>query len=165
MALRFYNTLTQQVETFTPLHDNVVKMYTCGPTVYNYVHIGNLRTFTFQDILRRWLQARGYKLDHVMNITDIEDKIIRHANAASQTIFEYTKKYTEAFLEDTATLRLQRPERIVKATDCIDDMVTAIQKLEKNGYTYLSDGSVYYRISKFPEYGKLSHNEIGRAHV
>jgi len=160
MALRFYNTLTQEVEPFAPLHDNVVKMYTCGPTVYNYVHIGNLRTFTFQDILRRWLQARGYVMDHVMNITDIEDKIIRHAAAANQTIFEYTKKYTDAFLEDSATLRLQRPERIVKATDCIDDMVTAIQTLEKNGYTYLSDGSVYYRISKFPTYGKLSHNDF-----
>ena len=160
MALRFYNTLTQQVEPFVPLHDNVVKMYTCGPTVYNYVHIGNLRTFTFQDILRRWLQARGFTMDHVMNITDIEDKIIRHAAAAHQTIFEYTKKYISAFFVDTATLRLQSPERIVKATDCIDDMVTAIQTLEKNGYTYLSDGSVYYRISKFPAYGKLSHNDF-----
>src|SRR5215510_4257159 len=115
MALRFYNTLTQKLEEFKPLSGNTVRMYTCGPTVYNYVHIGNLRTFTFQDILRRWLQARGYKMDHVMNITDIEDKIIRHAAAANQTIFEYTAKYTQAFLEDTAALRLQRPERIVKA--------------------------------------------------
>ncbi len=128
MALRFYNTLTQQVEPFAPLHDNIVKMYTCGPTVYNYVHIGNLRTFTFQDILRRWLQARGYKLDHVMNITDIEDKIIRHAAAAHQTIYEYTQKYTDAFLEDIDTLRLQRPERLVKATDCIDDMAAAVRE-------------------------------------
>src|ERR1700722_19245702 len=160
MALRFYNTLTQQVENFAPLHDNVVRMYTCGPTVYNYVHIGNLRTFTFQDILRRWLAARGFELDHVMNITDIEDKIIRHAAAAHQTIYEYTAQYTAAFLEDSATLRLQRPEHIVKATDHIHDMVTAIQKLEEGGYTYLSDGSVYYRIAKFPDYGKLSHNDF-----
>ena len=160
MALRFYNTLTQKVEIFAPLHDNVVRMYTCGPTVYNYVHIGNLRTFTFQDILRRWLAVRGFELDHVMNITDIEDKIIRHAAAAHQTIYEYTAQYTAAFLEDTATLRLQRPEHIVKATDHIHDMVTAIQKLEEGGYTYLSDGSVYYRIAKFPEYGKLSHNDF-----
>ena len=94
MALRFYNTLTQQVEHFAPLHDNVVRMYTCGPTVYNYVHIGNLRTFTFQDILRRWLRARGYTLDHVMNITDVEDKIIRNAAAAHKTIDEYTAVYT-----------------------------------------------------------------------
>ncbi|HYL35003.1 MAG TPA: cysteine--tRNA ligase [Bryobacteraceae bacterium] len=160
MALRFYNTLTQQVEPFTPLHDNIVRMYTCGPTVYNYVHIGNLRTFTFQDILRRWLRACGYQLDHVMNITDVEDKIIRNALAEHKTIAEYTEKYTQAFLEDTATLRLERPERLVKATDHIAEMVSAIQELERKGYTYPSDGSVYYRISKFPEYGKLSHNDF-----
>src|SRR2546426_1440334 len=112
MALRFYNTLTQQVEPFTPLHGNTVKMYTCGPTVYNFVHIGNLRTFTFQDILRRWLKAHGYVLDHVMNITDIEDKIIRDATAAGKTIGEFTAVYTQSFLEDSATLRLERPERV-----------------------------------------------------
>jgi cysteinyl-tRNA synthetase len=160
MALRFYNTLTQRLEPFAPLHDNVVRMYTCGPTVYNYVHIGNLRTFTFQDILRRWLKARGYQLDHVMNITDVEDKIIRNAAAQGKSIYEYTEQYTQAFLEDTAKLRLERPERLVKATEHIDDIVSAIQKLEARGYTYLSDGSVYYRISKFPEYGKLSHNDF-----
>src|SRR6202051_3176704 len=160
MALRFYNTLTQKVEPFAPVHGNVVRMYTCGPTVYNYVHIGNLRTFTFQDILRRWLAARGFELDHVMNITDIEDKIIRAAGAARQTIYEYTAKYTAAFFEDSAALRLQRPEHIVKATDHIHDMVSAIQKLEEGGYTYLSDGSIYYRIAKFPGYGKLSHNDF-----
>jgi cysteinyl-tRNA synthetase len=160
MALRFYNTLTQQMETFSPLSDNVVRMYTCGPTVYNYVHIGNLRTFTFQDILRRWLRARGYKLDHVMNITDVEDKIIRNAAAQHKTIFEYTPQYTEAFLEDMATLRLERPERIAKATDHILEMVDAVERLGLRGYTYRSDGSVYYRISNFPEYGKLSHNDF-----
>jgi cysteinyl-tRNA synthetase len=160
MSLRFYNTLTQQVEPFVPLHDNVVRMYTCGPTVYNFVHIGNLRTFTFQDILRRWLRARGYQLDHVMNITDVEDKIIRNASAENKSIAEYTEKYTEAFLEDTAALRLERPERLVKATEHITEMVRAIQGLTDGGYTYQSDGSVYYRISKFPDYGKLSHNDF-----
>ncbi|HXP85874.1 MAG TPA: cysteine--tRNA ligase [Bryobacteraceae bacterium] len=160
MALRFYNTLTQQVEVFTPLHDKVVRMYTCGPTVYNYVHIGNLRTFTFQDLLRRWLRASGYTLDHVMNITDIEDKIIRDAAAAHQSIYEYTAKYTQAFFDDTATLRLERPERIVKATDHIPDMAAAIQQLEQHGLTYTSEGSVYYRIAGFPSYGKLSHNDF-----
>ena len=160
MALRFYNTLTQRVEPFAPLHDNTVRMYTCGPTVYNFVHIGNLRTFTFQDILRRWLRARGYQLDHVMNITDVEDKIIRNASAEHKTIAEYTEKYTQAFLEDTAALRLERPERMVKATDHIADMVEAIEKLATHGYTYSSDGSVYYRISKFQGYGKLSHNDF-----
>lgn len=160
MALRFYNTLTQRVEEFTPLHDNEVRMYTCGPTVYNFAHIGNLRTFTFEDILRRWLQARGYKLKHVMNITDVEDKIIRNAVAQGKTIEEYTSTYTQAFLEDTALLRLQPPEIYAKATEHIDEMAQAIQTLEDKGFTYLSDGSVYYRISKFPEYGKLSHNDF-----
>src|SRR5580658_3096944 len=160
MALRFYNTLTQQVEPFAPLHDNTVRMYTCGPTVYNFVHIGNFRTFTFQDILRRWLRARGYKLDHVMNITDVEDKIIRNAAAEHKSLPEYTEKYTQAFLEDSAALRLERPERMVKATEHIQEMVHAIQELDQRGYTYRSDGSVYYRISKFPEYGKLSHNDF-----
>ncbi|HLH37551.1 MAG TPA: cysteine--tRNA ligase [Bryobacteraceae bacterium] len=160
MALRFYNTLTQQAEIFSPLQDNVVRMYTCGPTVYNFVHIGNLRAFTSQDILRRWLRARGYRLDHVMNITDVDDKIIRNAAAAHKSIFDYTEGYTKAFLEDTATLRLERPERLVKATDHIDDMASAIHKLEERGYTYRSDGSVYYRIANFPEYGKLSHNDF-----
>ncbi len=160
MALRFYNTLTQQVEPFAPQSGNTVKMYTCGPTVYNFVHIGNLRAFTAQDILRRWLAARGYRLDHVMNITDIEDKIIRSATAAHKTIFEYTAPYTEAFLEDTAAIRLQRPERVVKATDHIKEMVEAVEKLGNRGFTYTSDGSVYYRIANFPEYGKLSHNDF-----
>ena len=100
MALRFYNTLTQQVEEFRSASGNTVRMYTCGPTVYNYVHIGNLRTFTFQDILRRWLRARGYTLDHVMNITDVEDKIIRNAAAQHKSLAEYTPVYTQAFLED-----------------------------------------------------------------
>ena len=160
MALRFYNTLTQQVEPFAPLRDNTVRMYTCGPTVYNFVHIGNFRTFTFQDILRRWLRARGYKLDHVMNITDVEDKIIRNAAAEHKSLPEYTEKYTQAFLEDSAALRLERPERMVKATEHIKEMVRAIEELDQRGYTYRSDGSVYYRISKFPEYGKLSHNDF-----
>ncbi len=165
MPLRFYNTLTQQVEPFSPLHDNVVRMYTCGPTVYNFVHIGNFRTFTFQDLLRRWLRARGYKLDHVMNITDVEDKIIRNAAAEHKSLTEYTEQYTQAFLEDSAALRLERPERMVKATEHIADMVRAIEELDRRGYTYRSDGSVYYRISKFPGYGKLSHNDFSGIRV
>jgi cysteinyl-tRNA synthetase len=135
-------------------------MYTCGPTVYNFVHIGNLRTFTFQDILRRWLKYRGYRLDHVMNITDVEDKIIRNANEAGQSIGEYTAKYTQAFLEDCATLRLEKPERLARATENIPAMAAAIRRLEEGGYTYSSDGSIYYRIARFPEYGKLSHNDF-----
>jgi cysteinyl-tRNA synthetase len=160
MALRFYNTLTQQVEDFVPLHGNEVRMYTCGPTVYNYAHIGNLRTFTFEDVLRRWLIARGYRLNHVMNITDVEDKIIRSALAQGKSIAEYTETYTKAFLDDAASLRLQRPERLVKATEHIAEMVDAVEQLQQKGFTYTSEGSVYYRIATFPEYGKLSHNDF-----
>src|SRR5947209_14002601 len=104
MALRFYNTLTQEVEDFRPLADNTVRMYTCGPTVYNFVHIGNFRTFTFQDILRRWLRYRGYRLDHVMNVTDVDDKIILNAARKHQSLTEYTAGYTKAFFEDAAAL-------------------------------------------------------------
>ena len=161
MPIRFYNTLTQKVEDFAPASDNTVRMYVCGPTVYNFAHIGNLRTFTFQDILRRWLRARGMDTLHVMNITDVDDKIIRTAVQQGVSIFDYTKPYEAAFLEDMATLRLQRPEMIVRATDHIGEMVALIQSLTEKGITYESDGSIYYRIAKFPEYGKLSHNDFG----
>ena len=160
MALRFYNTLSQQVETFTPLSDRVVRMYTCGPTVYNYIHIGNLRTFTFQDILRRWLRARGYTLDHVMNITDVEDKIIRNAAAANKSIYDYTAVYTDAFLEDMATLRLERPERMVKATDHIPEMVSMIEELSERGYTYATKDRYISVLQTSPDYGKLSHHDF-----
>ncbi|MCL4854515.1 MAG: cysteine--tRNA ligase, partial [Bryobacteraceae bacterium] len=160
MALRFYNTLLQQVEEFHLLEGNIVRMYTCGPTVYNYAHIGNLRTFTFEDLLRRWLRYRGYRLDHVMNITDVEDKIIRNAMAQGKSLQEYTAVYEEAFFEDMAKLRLERPERIVRATEHISDMVAAVERLSEKSYTYKSDGSTYFRIAKFPGYGKLSHNDF-----
>jgi cysteinyl-tRNA synthetase len=157
MALRFYNTLSQKVEDFSPADGKTVRMYTCGPTVYHYVHIGNLRTFAFQDILRRWLRARGYSLLHVMNITDVEDKIIRNAMEQQKSLREYTAEYEAAFLEDIEILRLERPEKLVRATEHIEEMVEAIDQLQSKGFTYRSDGSVYYRISSFPEYGKLSH--------
>lgn len=157
MGLQFYNTLTQRLEPFSPLDGRTVRMYTCGPTVYHYVHIGNFRTFSFQDILRRTLKARGYALDHVMNITDVEDKIIRNAMAAGKSIQEYTAEYTKAFLEDSAVLRLEKPERLAFATEHIDDMVAAIQGLTAGNHTYSSDGSTYFRIATFADYGKLSH--------
>jgi cysteinyl-tRNA synthetase len=161
MALRLYNTLTQQVEPFVPQDGQTVRMYTCGPTVYHYVHIGNLRTFTFQDLLRRWLRARGFTLNHVMNITDVEDKIIRSAMAQNKTLREYTEVYEKAFIEDMATLRLEQPERLVRATEHINEMVEAIETLTEKGFTYQSDGSVYYRIAKFPTYGRLSRLDFG----
>src|SRR6185437_3305004 len=160
MPLRLYNTLTQELEEFRPIRDNIVRMYTCGPTVYNYAHIGNLRTYTFQDILRRWLSYRGFKLDHVMNITDVEDKIIANAAKEGKSLEEYTEVYTKAFFEDAAALRLQRPEQVAKATEHIGDMVEAIEKLSEKGHTYATEGSTYFRISTFPEYGKVSHNDF-----
>ncbi len=156
MALRLHNTLTNQEEVFNPLEDNLVRMYTCGPTVYDYAHIGNYRTFVFQDVLRRHLKASGLSLRHVMNITDVDDKTIRNAKASGMSLREYTERYASAFLEDIEKLRLEKPEVIVRATDHIADMVSLIQKLEEKGLTYESDGSVYYRIAAFPSYGKLS---------
>ena len=160
MPLRFFNTLTRQVEPFAPADAATVRMYTCGPTVYHYVHIGNLRTFTFQDILRRWLRARGYALQHVMNITDVDDKIIRNAMAQGKSLGEYTITYEQAFLEDMARLRIEQPEKLVRATEHIPEMVEAVERLAEKGYTYTSEGSTYYQISKFPGYGKLSHNDF-----
>ena len=160
MALRFYNTLTQRVQPFEPLEDHLVRMYTCGPTVYDFAHIGNFRTFVFYDILRRWLRASGYTLDHVMNITDVDDKIIRNAVAQGKSLEEYTNIYTDAFLADCATLRLERPERLARATAHIPEMAAAIRKLEDEGHTYRSDGSIYFRIATFPPYGKLSHHDF-----
>ena len=160
MALRLYNTLTQSVEDFAPLSDNTVRMYTCGPTVYDFAHIGNFRTFVFYDLLRRWLRASGFLLHHVMNITDVDDKIIRNAVAQQKSLDEYTAIYTKAFLDDCAALRLEQPERLVRATEHIQEMADAIHQLEESGYTYRSDGSVYFRISKFKDYGKLSHNDF-----
>jgi cysteinyl-tRNA synthetase len=135
-------------------------MYTCGPTVYDYAHIGNFRSFVFVDLLRRWLRASGHKLDHVMNITDVDDKIIQNAVALHQPVEEYTAKYTQAFREDCQVLRLEAPERLVKATEHIPDMVHAIEQLGETGHTYNSEGSTYFRISTFPEYGKLSHTDF-----
>jgi cysteinyl-tRNA synthetase len=160
MALRLHNTLSQQVELFTPSEENTVRMYTCGPTVYDYAHIGNFRTFTFIDILRRCLRLNGFALQHVMNVTDVDDKIIRNAVAQGKTLADYTATYTQAFLDDCATLRLEPPEHLVRATDHIGDMVQAIGQLGASQHTYTSEGSVYFRIASFPEYGKLSHNDF-----
>jgi cysteinyl-tRNA synthetase len=160
MSLRFYNTLTQELEEFHPLEGNTVRMYTCGPTVYNFAHIGNFRAFTFEDVLRRWLRYRGYELNHVMNVTDVDDKIIANAAKQNKSIEEYTTIYTKAFFEDAAALRLEQPEHVVKATQHIPVMVTAIEQLAAKGCTYSSEGSTYFQISTFPAYGKLSHNDF-----
>ena len=156
MALRLFNTLTQRVEEFAPLQDQSVSMYTCGPTVYHYVHIGNLRTFVFQDILRRYLLYKGYKLNHVMNITDVEDKIITASAEQGLELSDYTRTYIEAFLEDMEALRIQRPDLMPRATDHIPEMLELIDRLSGQGLTYEREGSIYFRIDRFPDYGKLS---------
>jgi len=160
MALRLFNTLSGKVEEFRPLVDNEVRMYACGPTVYDYGHIGNFRTFIAVDILRRYLLLSGYKVKHVMNITDVDDKIIRNSSAAGLSVQQYTAKYQKAFLEDAGALRIEQPQ-IVRATENIAPMAEFIAKLVAQGYGYKTDdGSYYFRISKFPEYGKLSKRDF-----
>src|SRR6202142_2928556 len=159
--IRLHNTFTNRLELLEPMHPGEVRIYTCGPTVYDYAHIGNFRTFVFQDVLRRFLLSRGLRVMQVMNLTDVDDRIIQNAAAAGVSIREYTEKYVEAFLADMDSLHLERPEEIVRATDHIEDMVTLIERLQKKGMTYTSDGSIYFRIATFPEYGKLSKIDLG----
>ena len=161
MALRLFNTLSGQVDEFRPLEDNLVRMYSCGPTVYDYGHIGNFRTFVFVDLLRRFLRQSGYQLNHVMNITDVDDKIIRNAARDGVSVAQYTQKYTQAFLEDSETLNLERPEILARATEHIPEMATFIAQLAEKGFAYRTDdGSYYFRIAKFPGYGKLSKKDF-----
>jgi len=160
MALRFYNTLSGKIEEFRPLQDNQVRMYACGPTVYDYGHIGNFRTFIAVDVLRRFLRQSGYTLHHVMNITDVDDKIIRNSSRDGLTVKQYTAKYEKAFLEDASTLNIEQPV-LVRATDHIPEMAQFIARLEQKGFAYRTeDGSYYFRIAKFPGYGKLSKRDF-----
>src|SRR5882724_10231601 len=160
MGLRLYNTLSGKIETFHPLRGNQVRMYACGPTVYDYGHIGNFRTFIAVDILRRYLRQSGYKLHHVMNITDVDYKIIRNSAQAGVPVQQYTAKYEKAFLEDAAALNIERPE-LVRATEHIDEMAAFIAQLVEKGLAYRTDdGSYYFRIAKFPAYGKLSKRDF-----
>jgi len=158
--IQLHNTLTNRLEPLTPVHPGEVRIYTCGPTVYAFAHIGNFRTFVFQDILRRFLRSRGYSVMQVMNVTDVDDRIIHAAAAAGIGIREYTEKYIQGFLEDMDALHLEAPEEVVRATDHIEDMVALIERLQQKGLTYTSDGSIYFRISKFPAYGKLSKIDV-----
>jgi len=160
MALRLYNTLSGKVDQFQPLQDNQVRMYACGPTVYDYGHIGNFRTFVAVDILRRFLRQSGYQVRHVMNITDVDDKIIRNSARDGVSVKQYTAKYEKAFLEDAAMLNIEQPE-LVRATDHIEEMARFIAELEKKGFAYRAeDGSYYFRIARFPGYGKLSKKDF-----
>ncbi len=154
--LHFFNTLSRQIEDFQPLEDGKVRLYICGPTVWNFAHIGNFRTFVFGDILRRYLKFKGYKLTHVMNLTDIDDRIINEAAARNISINEFTAPYEQYFLEDFDALGNERPEIMPRATEHIPEMIDIIATLLSNGHAYESDGSIYYRIAAFPDYGKLS---------
>src|SRR5712692_2456789 len=161
MALHLYNTMSSRVEEFRPLNDNEVRMYACGPTVYDYGHIGNFRTFIAVDLLRRFLRQSGYQVRHVMNITDVDDKIIRNAARDGLSVQQYTAKYEKAFLEDAAMIGIEQPV-LVRATKHIPEMAEFVTKLVERDLAYRAeDGSYYFRIAKFPRYGKLSKKDFG----
>jgi cysteinyl-tRNA synthetase len=165
MALRLFNTMPAQIEEFQPMRGNEVRMYACGPTVYDFGHIGNFRTFVAVDVLRRFLGQSGYDVQYVMNITDVDDKIIRNSARDGVSVQQYTAKYEQAFLEDSATLNLVRP-KFVRATEHIPEMAEFIRALEEKGFAYRTeDGSYYFRIAKFPNYGKLSKKDFGGMEV
>jgi len=154
--LRLKNTLTRTNEEFKPLEGDTVRIYACGPTVYDYGHIGNFRTFVAIDVLRRYLKYLGYQVHHVMNITDVDDKIIRGMLQAGKRLEEYTEFYTNAFLEDAKALGIEQPDVMPRATGHIPEMLELMNRLADSGHTYKSDGSLYYSIASFPRYGKLS---------
>ena len=155
--MRFFNTMGRSMQEFSPLKPGAVRMYTCGPTVYNYAHIGNFRAYLFEDVLRRTLEYFGYEVIQVMNLTDVDDKTIRDSRAAGLKLQDFTRKYKDAFFEDLKTLRIEPAEHYPEATTHIPEMQRMIDILFKKGFAYQSeDGSVYFSIDKFPEYGKLA---------
>jgi cysteinyl-tRNA synthetase len=153
--VKLYNTLGRALSDFAP-KDGHVRLYTCGPTIYNVAHIGNLRTFLFEDVLRRALKAKGWRVTQVMNLTDVDDKTIEGAMKAGLPLREFTEKYAQAFFEDLRTLGIEPAEHYPRATDHIPEMIALIERLKARGHTYEADGSVWFRIASFPEYGKLS---------
>ena len=160
MPLRLYNTMSSQVEEFRPLRDNEVRMYACGPTVYDYGHIGNFRSFVAVDMLQRFLRQSGYKVRYAMNITDVDDKIIRNAAQAGVSVQQYTAKYVKAFLEDSAMIGIEQPT-LVRATEHIPEMAEFVAKLAEKKFAYrIDDGSYYFRIASFPRYGRLSKKDF-----
>ena len=161
MTLRLFNTLSGQIDELLPMDGKALRMYACGPTVYDYGHIGNFRTFLQIDVLRRFLKLSGVKVNHVMNITDVDDRIIQNAAKAGISIHEHSAPFEQAFLEDLESLRVERPEELVRATEHIPKMVELIEKLAAAGAAYKTeDGSWYFRLASFPEYGKLSKKDL-----
>jgi cysteinyl-tRNA synthetase len=157
VTLRLHNTFTGTKDVFESIEAGHVRMYTCGPTVWNFAHVGNLRSFIFYDLVRRHLRVAGYRVTHVMNLTDIDDRILDQAMHAGTTIAEYTRPYEAAFFEDMASLRAERAEHYPRATEHIPEMIRMISTLIENGNAYVADGDVYFRIASFPAYGELSH--------
>src|SRR4051794_27471257 len=154
---RLYNTLTRQVEPFAPADGRTVRMYTCGPTVYNPAHLGNFRTFLFEDLMRRGLALRGWEGEEGMNLTDVDDKIIKRAEDQGKTITQVTEPVIEIFHRDREYLRIQKAEHYPKATDFIPQMISLVERLVEKDVAYLAeDGSVYFAIGRFPTYGRLS---------
>ena len=154
--LRFYNTLTKKIEDFKPVKNNEVKIYSCGPTVYDYVHIGNLRAFLFYDVLRRYLKYKGYKVKQVMNITDVDDKTIKGAKREKISLNKFTKKYEKIFFDDLKKLNIEKVEHYPRATEHINEMVEIIEALLKKRIAYKSDDGIYFSVSKFKNYGELA---------
>jgi len=160
-SIHFFNILTRRKEAFTPLEPGKVRMYTCGPTVYDYAHIGNFRAFLFEDLLKRWLEYRSYKVTHVMNLTDVDDKTIRGSQKQQIPLEKYTEHYANAFFEDIKALNIKPADYYPKATAHIPEMMTLIKTLIQKGYAYKApDNSIYYAIKKFKNYGKLSHIKL-----
>lgn len=158
MSFRIQNTLTRSLEEFVPLEAGHARMYTCGPTVYNFAHIGNFRAYVFEDLLRRWLKFKGFRVTQVMNLTDVDDKTIRDSQKAGKPLREFTGQYAQAFFEDVRALNIEAAEHYPAATDHIPEMIAIIQTLFDKGYAYRSeDGSVYFSIDRWPAYGKLAH--------
>ena len=158
--LHLFNTLTREKELFVPLVPGEVRMYSCGPTVYNHPHIGNLRTFLWSDLLRRYLEWRGLRVTQVLNITDVEDKIIKNANAAGQDITSYTAPFISAFFDALREMRVKPADAYPRATEYIAQMVDLVKVLNERGHTYVADGSTYFRVGTLPGYGKLSRIEV-----
>lgn len=161
MPIKLYNTLTQKKEAFKPLKDNIVKMYTCGPTVYDYPHLGNYRAYIVSDILKRYLRYRGKDVRHVMNITDVDDKTIKGARSQKISLKQFTKQYEEAFFDDLESLNILPADKFPRATEHIDEMLTLIRSLVKKGLAYRTeDGSVYFNVQKFKSYGQLAKIDL-----
>ena len=166
MKVSIFNTMSRSIEQFEPLSADTVRMYCCGPTVYNFAHIGNLRTYVFEDILRKTLEYAGYRVEHVMNVTDVGhltddaddgiDKMVKSSQEMGKDVYEIARFYTDAFFKDIDELNIARPTVTCHATEHIGDMIELIKRLEKNGHTYFAGGNVYFSIDTFPQYGNLA---------